>query len=84
MGGQEAVPRGVCPGTEVQPTGETGAGGPATPGGKASRVTRMTPGTLADVKADRRASVETSEDGTRADAVIVMQQSDATAPTEGL
>jgi hypothetical protein len=70
----------VANATETEATG----GGPAGAEGKARRVTRMTRGTLADVKADRRASVETSEDGTRAEAVIVFQQSEAATPSEGL
>jgi hypothetical protein len=70
----------VANATETEATG----GGPAGTEGKARRVTRMSRGTMADVKADRRASVETSEDGAKAEAVIVFQQCDPAAPSEGL
>jgi hypothetical protein len=36
------------------------------------------------VKIDRRAAVETSDDRSRAAAVIVMQQTDPAAPSQGL
>jgi hypothetical protein len=63
---------------------EGGRGRPAPGPGATARSIRITPGTLSDVKVDRRATVETSDDGTRAEAVLVMQQSDPAAPSEGL
>jgi hypothetical protein len=62
-----------------------GRAAPALPtGAKAPRAMRITQGTLSDVKVDHRATVEPSDDGTRAEAVMVMQESDAKGPSEGL
>lgn len=48
------------------------------------RSVRYSRGAVEDIKADRSASVELSEDGKRADCVIVVQNSEPNAPQEGL
>jgi hypothetical protein len=58
---------------------------PAPKGAKSMpRSIRYTKGTPEDIKAERRASVELSEDGQRADCVMVVQNSEPGAPPEGL
>jgi hypothetical protein len=71
----------VTIGTEVDLPAPRGR---ATPGTVPARVTRLTRGSRADIKADRRASVEMSDDLTRAESVMVIQGPDPNAPPEGL
>jgi hypothetical protein len=54
------------------------------PGAPPSRSMRYTPSTATEIKAERRATVEPSEDGTRAECVMVMQNAEPGAPAEGL
>jgi hypothetical protein len=69
----------VLLGTEFEGDGPRG---PVAGAGRATRTTRITRGAMSDVKVDRRVTVETSDDGTRAESVTVMQE--AATPSEGL
>jgi hypothetical protein len=69
---------------EIEGGGRGRAVAPATPGNVPSRSLRISRGARSDIKADRHATVELSDDLTRAESVMVIQEADPNAPSEGL